>query len=59
MRRLVLIRLGHTEAILVTAFSPDGQLLASGSGDTTIRIWDTGTQTTEKTLTGITPLLTQ
>ena len=35
---------GHSEAVLSVAFSPDGTKLASGSGDTTVRTWDLGTQ---------------
>ncbi|EXB37371.1 Notchless-like protein [Morus notabilis] len=43
---------GHTESVLSVAFSPDGQQLASGSGDTTVRLWDLGTQTPLYTCTG-------
>lgn len=43
---------GHTEAVLSVAFSPDGTQLASGSGDTTVRLWDLNTQTPLHTCTG-------
>lgn len=35
---------GHSESVLVVAFSPDGRRLATGSGDTTLRFWDLNTQ---------------
>ncbi|EZA58386.1 hypothetical protein DMN91_006371 [Ooceraea biroi] len=43
---------GHKEAVISVAFSPDGKHLASGSGDTTIRLWDIYTQTPHFTCQG-------
>lgn len=44
---------GHGEAVITVAFSPDGRQLASGSGDTTVRFWDLNTQTPMYTCTGL------
>lgn len=43
---------GHSEAVLNVAFSPNGQLLASASGDTTVRMWDLNTECPEATYEG-------
>ncbi len=40
---------GHTEAILHVSYSPDGQHLASGGGDTTVRFWDVNTSLPKST----------
>lgn len=44
--------IGHTEPVLIVSFSPDGEQLASGSGDTTVRIWDLNTETPQFTCKG-------
>jgi len=41
---------GHAEAVLSVSFSPDSRRLASGSGDHTVRIWDTVSTTPAATL---------
>ena len=35
---------GHTGSVRSVAYSPDGSTLASGSGDSTIRLWDAHTR---------------
>ena len=46
------IFVGHTDHVWSVAFSPDGQTLASGSQDSTIRLWDTHTGKLKMTLIG-------
>ena len=43
---------GHAEAVLSCQFSPDGKHLASGSGDTTVRLWNHETQAPKFTCKG-------
>ena len=44
--------IGHTSSVSSVMFSPDGQTLASGSYDNTIRLWNVQTGIHLRTLTG-------
>ena len=44
---------GHTGPVNSVAFSPDGRILASGSFDNTIRIWDVATGSNTATIQSV------
>ncbi|VVB64682.1 WD domain, G-beta repeat [uncultured archaeon] len=43
---------GHSDKVTSVAFSPDGQTLASGSDDHTLKLWDVASRTEAATLAG-------
>ena len=48
---------GHAFAVYSVAFSPDGQTIASGNSDGTVRLWDAHTGEYKQSLTGHTSLV--
>ncbi|KAG1659533.1 hypothetical protein FOA52_016156 [Chlamydomonas sp. UWO 241] len=52
LRAPVALFAGHSAGIAAAAWSPDSNVLASGSYDTTIRVWDVWSQSTLHTLDG-------
>ena len=49
---------GHTNFVTSIAFSPNGELIASGSGDNSIRVWEVNRGVTRQLLAGHTGMVT-
>jgi len=48
----VVPQVGHSQWVLSIAFSPDGRTVLSGSGDSTLKLWDVATGTLMRTFVG-------
>ena len=48
----LVVRTGHSKQVTSVAYSPDGKILASGSGDKTIKLWDVASGQEILTLSG-------
>jgi WD40 repeat protein/uncharacterized caspase-like protein len=54
----LVVETGHTEQVTSVAFSPDGRTLASGSYDTTIKLWEVASGRELRSLIGHTNAVT-
>ena len=43
----------HSDNVCVVTFSPDGNRVASGSDDASVKIWDTGTGVEVSSFVGV------
>jgi WD40 repeat protein/uncharacterized caspase-like protein len=48
----LVVQTGHASLVISVAFSPDGRLIASGSSDSTIKLWDAATCNQLRSLEG-------
>lgn len=55
----VVVQAGHADVVMSVAFNADGRVLATGSRDSTIKLWDTRTGQLLRTLVGHTGRVTK
>jgi len=48
----LVVQQGHSSSVYTVSFSPDGKIIASGSSDNTVKLWETGSGSLLRTLKG-------
>lgn len=48
----LVVQTGHSKGVNSVSFSPDGRVLATGSQDSTVKLWDVSTGAELRTLIG-------